>query len=200
MLDDFPSSISCSLADAVRSLELVADMASSERSSSSRPSARSYRHATRAVGRVASTHRHARAAPSRGLSWAMSTKRVRGLAISRPILIGSTSTPLTPAEKLCAPPDHTHRWTIAVRSAASAPLAPIPTHPGAHGELNDTSTIGTRLRDSELDLHAAVGGKDDLSYFIKRVQFRLHDTYAQPTRSTYTRTHTRCRSLALQCD
>jgi len=34
MLDDFPNSISCSLADAVRSLELVADMASSERSSS----------------------------------------------------------------------------------------------------------------------------------------------------------------------
>lgn len=105
----------------------------------------------------------------------------QGLAISRPILIGSTATPLTPEERLSAPPDHTHRWTVAVRSAASAPLA---TWSADKNDAQPNATIGTRLRDSEVDLHKAVGNKDDLSYFIKRVQFRLHETYAQPTRST----------------
>jgi YEATS domain-containing protein 4 len=28
-----------------------------------------------------------------------------------------------------------------------------------------------------------VGGADDLSYFIKRVTFKLHDTYPTPNRS-----------------
>lgn len=106
----------------------------------------------------------------------------QGLAVSRPILIGSTSTPLTPAEKLTAPPDHTHRWTVAVRSAASAPMA-MPALAAAE-PAREADSIGARLRESEQDPHRAVGGRDDLSYFIKRVQFRLHDTYAQPTRST----------------
>lgn len=52
-------------------------------------------------------------------------------------------------------PDHTHRWTVAVRSAASPPDAD------------------------------QVGGADDLSYFIKRVTFKLHDTYTNPTRRKY---------------
>lgn len=30
-----------------------------------------------------------------------------------------------------------------------------------------------------------VGGADDLSYFIKRVTFKLHETYANPTRSMH---------------
>ncbi len=50
-------------------------------------------------------------------------------------------------------PDHTHRWTLAVRSAASAPVSD------------------------------QVGGADDLSYFIKRVTFKLHETYPSPSRS-----------------
>lgn len=116
--------------------------------------------------------------------WHALLTRRQGLSISRPILIGSTSTPLTPEEKLSAPPDHTHKWTVAVRSAASAPLAPISTDGSASRESESGGMIGTRLHESELDLHRAIGGKDDLSYFIKRVQFRLHDTYAQPTRST----------------
>lgn len=111
----------------------------------------------------------------------------QGIAVSRPILIGSTATLLTPAEKLSVPPDHTHKWTIAVRSAASLPLPPLPTAEEREAATaSASSTIGTRMRDSELDVHRAVGGRDDLSYFIKRVQFRLHDTYAQPTRSTHT--------------
>lgn len=72
-----------------------------------------------------------------------------------------------------------------MRSAATAPLATF----AADRPEEAAQGIGTRLRDSEVDLHKAVGGKDDLSYFIKRVQFRLHDTYAQPTRSAYASTH-----------
>lgn len=66
---------------------------------------------------------------------------------------------LTAADKaeLKPPPDHTHRWTVALRSAASQPT---------NGE-------------NEGDI---VGGKDDLSYFIKRVTFKLHDSIPNPTR------------------
>ncbi|WFD30000.1 NuA4 histone H4 acetyltransferase complex and the SWR1 complex subunit [Malassezia sp. CBS 17886] len=114
----------------------------------------------------------------------MAGKRMRGIAVSRPVLIGSTATPLTPAEKLSAPPDHTHRWTVAVRSAASAPLAAAADRgAGADAGADAAGVAGMRLRDHELDLHRAVGDKDDLSYFIKRVQFRLHETYTQPTRN-----------------
>ncbi|KAJ7130987.1 yeats-domain-containing protein [Mycena filopes] len=52
-------------------------------------------------------------------------------------------------------PDHTHTWTVAVRGAASAPDQDI------------------------------VGGADDLSHFIKRVTFKLHDTYPNPSRSAW---------------
>ncbi|KAF5322467.1 hypothetical protein D9619_000702 [Psilocybe cf. subviscida] len=80
--------------------------------------------------------------------------RVRGLTIYRPIIYGNTATVLTPKERESSSnPDHTHRWTVAVRSAASP---------------------------SDAD---QVGGADDLSYFIKRVAFKLHDTYPNPTRN-----------------
>lgn len=80
----------------------------------------------------------------------------QGLSIYRPVIYGNTAVVLNQKEReSLTHPDHTHRWTVAVRSAASAP-------------------------DSEI-----VGGADDLSYFIKRVTFKLHDTYANPTRSEY---------------
>ena len=78
----------------------------------------------------------------------------QGVSIYRPIIYGNTAVVLAQKEREALPtPDHTHRWTVAVRSAASAP-------------------------DSDI-----VGGADDLSYFIKRVTFKLHDTYANPNRS-----------------
>jgi len=43
--------------------------------------------------------------------------------------------------------------------------------------------VHTRAKDDQLDFHKMVGGKDDLSYMIKRVQFKLHDTYQSPTRN-----------------
>lgn len=77
----------------------------------------------------------------------------QGVSIFRPIIYGNTATVLSPKEReTLVSPDHTHRWTVAVRSAASAP-------------------------DSD-----QVGGADDLSYFIKRVTFKLHDTYPTPSR------------------
>ena len=80
---------------------------------------------------------------------------IQGISIFRPIIYGNTATLLTQEERKggTIAPDHTHRWTVAVRSAASVP-------------------------DSDI-----VGGADDLSYFIKRVTFKLHDTYTNPTRS-----------------
>ncbi|KIK96403.1 hypothetical protein PAXRUDRAFT_825968 [Paxillus rubicundulus Ve08.2h10] len=79
--------------------------------------------------------------------------RVRGVTIHRPIIYGNTATVLTAAEKESAPEGHSHRWTVAVRSAASAPESDV------------------------------VGGADDLGYFIKRVTFKLHETYANPSRN-----------------
>ena len=76
------------------------------------------------------------------------------MSIFRPIIYGNTAVALTQKERDALPsPDHTHRWTVAVRSAASPPNSD------------------------------QVGGADDLSYFIKRVTFKLHDTYPSPTRS-----------------
>lgn len=64
---------------------------------------------------------------------------------------------LTPEEKHRAPPEHTHQWTVALRSAAS-----YPTNGEAEGDI--------------------VGGKDDLSHFIKRVTFKLHESFPNPSR------------------
>ncbi|KAI0268139.1 yeats family protein [Gloeopeniophorella convolvens] len=86
----------------------------------------------------------------------MSTERVRvkGLSIYRPIIYGNTAIVLTPEEREAHPShEHTHRWTVAVRSAASA-------------------------EDSDI-----VGGADDLAYFIRRVTFKLHETYPNPSRN-----------------
>ncbi len=78
----------------------------------------------------------------------------QGLSIYRPIIYGNTAVVLTPEEREAHPSrEHTHRWTVAVRSAASA---------------------------EESDI---VGGADDLGYFIRRVTFKLHETYPNPSRS-----------------
>ncbi len=111
--------------------------------------------------------------------------------------------------------DHTHKWTVAVRSAASPTRCPRsrpsrvspPTMPTSTGlrarccqrrqrccryaqhrrtrcfDLDSSRCVcdhlDARRRDVEHDYHKMVGGKDDLSHFIKRVQFKLHDTYAR---------------------
>ncbi|PVG03667.1 yeats-domain-containing protein [Serendipita vermifera] len=85
--------------------------------------------------------------------------RQRGIQIFRPIIYGNSAKMLTPEEKTAirCPPDHTHQWTVALRSAASQPT-------------NGQEEGGV------------VGGKDDLSHFIKRVTFKLHESFANPSR------------------
>ncbi|KAF7317745.1 Yeats-domain-containing protein [Mycena kentingensis (nom. inval.)] len=87
--------------------------------------------------------------------------RVKGLSIHRPIIYGNVASVLTPRQReqlATTAPDHTHMWTVAVRGAAS------PT-------------------DADSKDNNMVGGADDLSHFIKRVSFKLHDTYANPMRN-----------------
>lgn len=94
--------------------------------------------------------------------------RVKGVQIHRSIIYGNTATIFGPGEKLATTPaDHTHKWTVAVRSAASAP-------------------------DSDI-----VGGADDISYFIKRVTFKLHDSYPNFTRRWYLKSAFQDRLLIL---
>ncbi|GAA5831737.1 hypothetical protein JCM11251_003861 [Rhodosporidiobolus azoricus] len=83
-------------------------------------------------------------------------KRVRGVSVFRPIVYGNSTVLLTEEER--AGTDHTHRWTVGVRSAASPPY-PNP-HPAQQ-----------------------IGGADDLSYMIKKVTFKLYETYKNPLRS-----------------
>ncbi|ORY85421.1 yeats family protein [Leucosporidium creatinivorum] len=86
----------------------------------------------------------------------MATKRLRGVSVYRPIIYGNTAVLLDASER--GENDHTHRWTVGVRSATS-PAVP---------SKNQASQIG---------------GADDLSYFIKKVTFKLHETYSQPLRT-----------------
>ncbi|ORX40627.1 yeats family-domain-containing protein [Kockovaella imperatae] len=84
--------------------------------------------------------------------------RQRGVQIHRPIIYGSHARLLTDAERELSTQGHTHRWTVFLTSAASPP-------PKAGVE------------DDFLP-----GGADDLSYLIKKVTFKLHETYPNPSR------------------
>ena len=86
--------------------------------------------------------------------------RMQGIAIHRPILYGNTAVTMTQEE--AGESGHTHRWTVCVRSAAS----PVPDPNQPRGTDGDD-----------------IGGGDDLSYFIRRVSFKLHETYPTPLRS-----------------
>lgn len=46
------------------------------------------------------------------------TKRIRGVSVFRPIIYGNTTILLDPEGRTES--DHTHQWTIAVRSATSS--------------------------------------------------------------------------------
>lgn len=67
----------------------------------------------------------------------------------------------------------THRWTVFLTSATSPP--PPPRNPGDPPP--------------EFDIDYLPGGADDLSYLIKRVTFRLHETYPNPNRSKLSAPH-----------
>lgn len=82
----------------------------------------------------------------------------KGLTIYRPIIYGNTAVAISEEERKASKNhDHTFRWTVAVRSPTTPPNSRPET----------------------------VGGADDLNYFIKRVTFKLHDTYPNPNRSSF---------------
>ncbi|GAA6013601.1 hypothetical protein JCM11491_002721 [Sporobolomyces phaffii] len=84
------------------------------------------------------------------------SRRVRGVSVYRPVIYGNSTTLLAEHERQGT--DHTHRWTVGIRSAAS--LARLNSHPNHQ-----------------------IGGADDLSYMIKKVTFKLYETYKNPLRT-----------------
>jgi len=75
--------------------------------------------------------------------------------------------------------------TISAGGNSSTSTASANTSAGAANPGMGSRGISTRGRDLEDDYHKMVGGKDDISHYIKRVQFKLHETYPSPTRSKY---------------
>ncbi|WWC91675.1 uncharacterized protein L201_006621 [Kwoniella dendrophila CBS 6074] len=94
------------------------------------------------------------------------SERIKGIQVHRPIIYGSHARLLTEEEKLTAPAGHTHRWTVFLTSAATPPPR--------------RSESGEIIKD---DIDWLPGGADDLSYLIKKVTFKLHDTYPSPNRA-----------------
>ena len=81
-------------------------------------------------------------------------KRLRNVQIYRPFIFGSEAVPFDPASRpKDAPPDHTHKWRVFVRGI------PIP------NPSNPNSVTYT-----------------DISHWLRKVQFKLHDTYANSVR------------------
>ncbi|KAJ9104927.1 hypothetical protein QFC19_003722 [Naganishia cerealis] len=102
-------------------------------------------------------------------------ERKKGIQIHRAIVYGSHARLLTAAEKALAPDGHTHRWTVFLASAATPP----PAHNASAGKGQARYEQEGLIQE---DADFITGGADDLSWLIKRVTFRLHETYPQPNR------------------
>lgn len=99
----------------------------------------------------------------------------QGIAIHRPIVYGNIAHYVPPADRPASwPTEHTHRWTVAVRSATGPP----PLSHRRRGPRFDGQEDVDAIEEDDL-----VGGADDLTHFIRRVTFKLHDTYPNPNRS-----------------
>ena len=106
----------------------------------------------------------------------MSGDRQRGIQVHRPIIYGSHARLLSDTERSLAPAGRewshlacmraqsldTHRWTIFLTSAASPPPP--------------------KTTSDEIDMDELPGGADDMTYMMKRVSFKLHETYPNPNR------------------
>lgn len=71
------------------------------------------------------------------------SKRIKTLSVSRAVIYGNTAKKMGDNKPPNAPPEHTHIWTIFVRSPTG----------------------------------------EDISYFVKKVVFKLHETYPNPIRT-----------------
>lgn len=99
----------------------------------------------------------------------------QGIQIHRSIVYGSCARLLTPSEQALAPPGHSHRWHVFLASATSPP-------PKFKPGRNTKGFVPGPDDVLEEDLDWTTGGADDLSWLIKRVTFKLHDTYPSPNR------------------
>lgn len=105
-------------------------------------------------------------------------------------MYGSHARLLTAEEAKLATPGHTHRWTVFLQSATTPP----PTfRPGVNrgkgkgtGKGKGKAEEGEEVEVEDEDDDFITGGADDLSWLIKRVTFRLHETYPSPNRREYT--------------
>lgn len=66
--------------------------------------------------------------------FSMATKRLRGVSVYRPIIYGNTAVLLDASER--GENDHTHRWTVGVRSATS-PAVPTKNQASQIGGADD---------------------------------------------------------------
>ncbi len=66
----------------------------------------------------------------------------------------------------------THKWTVFITSATSPPPK-RKIHGKGKGRADEVEPE---------DINYLPGGADDLSWLIKRVTFKLHETYHQPNR------------------
>ncbi|CAH7678307.1 YEATS domain-containing protein 4 [Phakopsora pachyrhizi] len=87
-------------------------------------------------------------------------KRLKGITVHRPIVYGSVAT-MIPVEERIANPDQNMRWTVALRSATSPPP--------------DSDILKQRSIEGDI-----IGGADNLSHFIKKVSFKIHNSYPNP--------------------
>ncbi|KAI8455547.1 YEATS domain-containing protein 4 [Phakopsora pachyrhizi] len=83
--------------------------------------------------------------------------------VHQPIVYGSVAT-MIPAEERIANLDHNIRRTVALRSATSPPP--------------DSDILKQRLIEGDI-----IGGAEDLSHFIKKVSFKLHNSYPNTLRT-----------------
>ncbi|CAH7683572.1 YEATS domain-containing protein 4 [Phakopsora pachyrhizi] len=89
-------------------------------------------------------------------------KRLKRITVHRPIVYRSLAT-MIPVEERIANPDHNMRWTVALRSATSPPP--------------DSDILKQRSIEGDI-----IGGADNLSHFIKKVSFKIQNSYPNPFR------------------
>ncbi|CAH7672807.1 yeats family-domain-containing protein, partial [Phakopsora pachyrhizi] len=88
--------------------------------------------------------------------------KYKGITVHLQIVYGSVAT-MIPFEERIANPDHNMRWTVALRSATSPPP--------------DSDILKQRSIKGDI-----IGVADNLSHFIKKVSFKIHNSYPNPLR------------------
>lgn len=109
-------------------------------------------------------------------------KRVKGVSVYRPFIFGSVAQKIDPADRPAnIPAEHTHQWTVYVRPVPDSSLPPSaieaslprskPALQSRYALSNSSSKTGTQPAPT------------DLQPWLKKVQFKLHETYPQSLRT-----------------